>query len=321
MCRSLFGVCEVGVAALGASPFHVTRDNGAHWQSFQLNLPNVPITDLKLHHDDLIVSTQGRAFWMIDNVTSLQQFTPQSTAGAVRLYQPRDGYRTRAAASYQPVIEYFLPASATGTVTIDILDAKGQAVNSYNSETPAPDPEAAGGSGGGRGRGGPPSRVTKTPGLNRFTWDVQHASGFGAPPGAYQVKLTANGQTLTQPLTVLIDPRLAAEGVTAADLQEQFDHIVRMRELVASLAQVAARVRDALSKNDPRAAPLAAKLFVDPPGVRYGKPGLQEQINYLAGMTRGVDQKIGRDAIERYHVLKNALEDLRLEVDRVLGKL
>ena len=56
------------------------------------------------------------------------------------------------------------------------------------------------------------------------------------------------------------------------------------------------------------------------PGVRYARPGLQEQINYLAGMTRGVDQKIGRDAIARYQVLKKELDDLRAEADRVLLK-
>jgi hypothetical protein len=172
--------------------------------------------------------------------------------------------------------------------------------------------------------------VTKTAGLNRVIWDVQHSSGLGAPPGVYQARLSvAAAAAQTQPFTVLIDPRLAAEGVTTADLQEQFDHNMRMRDLVIAANALAARVRGAqndLKKDSATSGvaakavdAIAAKLFPDPPGVRYAKPGLQEHITYLAGMTRGVDQKIGRDAIERYQVLKRELDDLRAQADRVLG--
>src|SRR5207253_8679201 len=109
----------------------ISFDDGGHWQSFQLNLPNVPVTDIKLHHSDLIVSTQGRAFWIIDNISSLHQLTPQVSMSDVHLYKPRDGYRTRMApANLGPTIEYYLPSSATGPVTIDILDAKGAVLNS-----------------------------------------------------------------------------------------------------------------------------------------------------------------------------------------------
>ena len=75
----------------------ISFDNGAHWQSFQLNLPNVPVTDIKLHHNDLIVSTQGRAFWIIDDISSLHQtHAADSRLADVHLFKPRDGYRTRA---------------------------------------------------------------------------------------------------------------------------------------------------------------------------------------------------------------------------------
>src|SRR5262245_49245023 len=84
----------------------ISFDNGSHWQPFQLNLPNVPVTDIKIHRQDLIVSTQGRAFWIIDNLSSLYQLTPQVTANAVHLYKPRDGYRTRVApTNLGPTIE------------------------------------------------------------------------------------------------------------------------------------------------------------------------------------------------------------------------
>ena len=122
-----------------------------------------------------------------------------------------------------------------------------------------------------------------------------------------------------QPLTVLIDPRVAADGVTLADLQEQFEHNMRMRELVNSVNQLVTRVREAQAKSpkDARLTALASKLLTEP--VRYGKPGLQAHITYLAGMTANVDQKIGRDAIERYQVLKKEFDAIRSEADRILA--
>ena len=120
---------------------------------------------------------------------------------------------------------------------------------------------------------------------------------------------------------MLIDPNVAADGVTAADLKEQYDHNVRMRQLVADVSQAVARVREmqASLQGKPDAEKLkavgaiAGKLLTEP--VRYGKPGLQAHITYLAGMTTGADQKIGRDAIDRYNVLKKELDAIRAEID------
>src|SRR5215467_5095142 len=100
----------------------ISYDNGAHWQSFQLNMPVTPITDIKIHHKDLVVSTQGRAFWILDNLSAVEQMTPQIAAGDVHLFKPRDGYRTRAGQGLGPIVEYYLPAAATQAVTLDILD-------------------------------------------------------------------------------------------------------------------------------------------------------------------------------------------------------
>jgi hypothetical protein len=167
--------------------------------------------------------------------------------------------------------------------------------------------------------------VTKDAGMNRFVWDVRHQNGVGMAPGEYRVRLTVGATTQTQPLRVLIDPRIAARGVTEADLQEQFAHNMRMHDLVDEVDALATRVRDAQkrlrSAGDAetlkRVDALASTLLSEP--VRYGKPGLQAQVTYLAGMTRGADQKIGRDAIERYAVLKKAVDAARADVDRVLG--
>jgi hypothetical protein len=148
------------------------------------------------------------------------------------------------------------------------------------------------------------------------------------PPGKYQARLKVGSSTLTEAFNVLIDPRVAEDGVTVADLQEQYEHNMRVRALVTQVNQLVARVRDAQAKlrdasttsNDMTAkvSALAKRLLVEPP-VRYGEPGLQAHITYLASMTANVDQKIGRDAIERYAVLKKELDELGAEADRVLG--
>ena len=176
-------------------------------------------------------------------------------------------------------------------------------------------------------RSAPAPRVGKVAGLNRFVWDVRHQVGPTLPPGRYQARLKVGATTLTEPFNVLIDPRVAEDGVTIADLQEQFEHNMRMRQLVNSVNQLITRVREAQTRvrNAPgtdgdsanRLNAIAGKLLSEP--VRYGKPALQAHITYLAGMTANVDQKIGRDAIKRYEVLRKEFESIRAEVDQVLG--
>ena len=342
----------------------ISYDNGAHWQSFQLNMPNVPINDIKIHRRDLVVATQGRSIWILDDLSALEQMgapsrpaaapgsqepAPTSTNGVI-LFTPREGYRTRQSPSLLgPAVQYYLPTSPEGAVTIDILDAKGAVVNTYDSNTPAgggragrggggaaaamttsmepPDPDAGGGGGRGGG-GGVASRVTKDAGVNRFVWNGQQQSGLSVPPATYQVRLKVGETTLTQPLTVLIDPRVAAGGVTVADLQEQFAHNMRLRELSAAVAQTLTRVRtarmqlanatgaDVDRKN--RIEAIYEQMVAIPEGVRYAKPGLPQHVSYLTGMTTGVDQKVGRDAIERYAVLKKQHDDIKAELDRIL---
>jgi len=352
---------------------YVSFDNGAHWQPFSLNMPQVPINDIKVHHNDLVVATQGRALWVLDNLAPLQQMTPAVTTTAGHLYKPRDGYRTRVAANILgPNVDYYLPSGASGPVTIEILDAAGAVVNTYNSEAPAggggrgrggrgggagqgaappstgsgqapsagsgqapsagsgqggtaptttsmepPDDPEAGGGGGGRGRGGPPPRVTKDGGHNRFVWDARYSTGLSAPPGRYQARVKAGDWTATESFELLIDPRIAAEGVTVADLKEQFDHNMRVRELSSEAGALLTRVRAVLNNSDQakaaKARAIYEKLVNTPEGVRYNKPGLQSHIQYLGSLTSGVDQKIGRDAVARYQVLKKELDELKAE--------
>ncbi|MBX3133760.1 MAG: hypothetical protein KF689_10305 [Gemmatimonadaceae bacterium] len=323
---------------------YISFNNGASWQPFNLNMPQLPINQILVHKKDLIVATQGRGNWIFHNVTALHGLTPTTHGEALHVYAPRAGVRTIGAAAqyFGPQVDYHLAQAPSDTVRIEIRDARGALVNSYKSgvipTAPArrrpPGAEEAADAVMMAGRGGPEvvtpvlNLVTAKQGFNRFTWGVQHQNGLGAPPGQYSVTVSVGEQSQTVPLTVEIDPRLAAEGYTAADLQEQFAHNLRMRAMVAEVNALIARARAAetrlaaagASAADTLAAVrrvLHEQLLTQP--VRYGKPGLQAHIQYLSGMTTRVDQKVGRDALERADVLRGELDAATAALNRAIG--
>lgn len=318
---------------------YISFDNGAHWQPFNLNMPIVPINDIRVNRGDLVIATQGRAAWIMDNIAALQQLTP-ATASSVTVFRPRDGYRTNTGQSFLgPTVDYYLPTVPSDTVRIEILDSTGTVVNSYRSGVAA---QPAGGRfGGGAMRpltaassrptmavGPVLNTVTKTAGMNRFVWSVQHQNGLGAPPGKYTARVTVGSTTQSVPLRVRIDPRLALDGTTEADLQQQFAHNTRMRAMTQEVNAVVARLRAAEERLSAASGSAAADTLskvrkiseiVNTQPIRYGKPGLQAHITYLAGMTSRADQKVGRDALERYAFLRKELDSVKKQLDAALG--
>ena len=333
---------------------YVSFDDGAHWQSFQQNLPVVPINDIKVFRKDLLVATQGRSFWIIDDLTPLHQLTAQLAAAPFTFFKPRDAYRLRyqggggfgrgrgpAAPQYpQPgaMVDFFFAQAPAGPVTLDVLDESGKLVRSFSSEAgTAAETAASGGEDEEEGprRARPAPRVPKERGLNRFTWDLSYPGprdgsgrvGGGGPtavPGRYQLRLTANGVSQSQSLVLREDPRVTRDGVTLADLRDQFDHNMRVRDLVSDVNRAVARVRTHLRDASGSPADTLAKLrtieakLVTPP-VRYSTPGLQAHITYLYGMTNQADQRVGRDAKERYAMLKRELDGVVAQINQLLG--
>ena len=308
---------------------YISFDNGAHWQSFQLNLPATPVTDIKVAHQDLVLSTQGRSFWILDDLTPLHQIDKAAGAPAF-LFQPREAVRTpargggglggRSGVQYPlsgAMIDYYLASAPSDDITLEILDATGQLVRKFSSAgsaTPDRNPDAEAPpddeEGGFRIRSGP-TRLEKTAGMHRFTWDLRYPgpwisaarpegpNGPAAVPGSYSLRLTVGSWTSTQPLTVSEDPRVTKDGVTTADLREQFEHNMRVRDLVSEVNKLAARVRGT-----------GLATHVITPSIRYSKPELQTHITYLYTLTNATDQKIGRDAIERYKALRKELDEV-----------
>lgn len=329
---------------------YISMDNGANWQSFQINLPVTPVTDMVVAHKDLIVATQGRSFWILDNLTPLHQMKDALVSSV--LFAPRVAVRTPAQGSLEglsrsdgglsyprpgAMIDYYLAADSSD-VRLEILDSAGAVVRTTTSAGPAGVVVAPAGSADEdedfRPRG-VPAVLDKSAGMHRFTWDLrvpgpwqsrtrpEGPNGPVVPPGQYSVRLTAGSWTSTHPLTVIEDPRVTASGVEDADLREQYEHNLKVRQLVSDVNQAVAKLRaaQAAAKADPgkldRLSTLAAKMIT--PSIRYSKPELQTHIAYLYGLTNGPDQKIGQDAVERLEVLRKELDQRIAELSSILG--
>jgi photosystem II stability/assembly factor-like uncharacterized protein len=331
----------------------VSFDDGKRWQSFQQNLPVTPVTDIKVHRKDLVLSTMGRSFWVLDNVKPLQEIAQGLAGGATAatgLFTPREAYRVRytpmggsdpAEPNYPPAgahIDYYLASEPQGEVKLEILDASGKLVRSFSSEAPARQTGASTSAttgmteeGGRFGQRALPSRLQKTAGMHRFVWDLRMGGGDAgrggaAPlvlPGTYQVKFSAAATNETKPLVVKLDPRLALDGITLADLQEQQALQLKLAEGMAAGRRAAARLREAREKLRAdaelvrRLQALEARLVTG--GGSYPQPMLIDQFANVARMLGQADQKVGKDAFLRYDDLKEQLDALLAEIERTLS--
>jgi photosystem II stability/assembly factor-like uncharacterized protein len=268
---------------------YVSFDAGASWQSLQRNLPPVAVAYMQVKNNDLVVSTHGRGFWIMDNIAALRQVTPEVAAAPAYLFQvpaterraggrggygggrggPRTGVQFGSAGpmvmAYEDVqgpggqtrrnyllgapnpptgvpVEYYLKQPA-GEVTLTFLDAAGKTIQAFSntSKRGAALPAAAG--------------------LNRFFWDMRYPGSRDpvsvvplasfeasrpvppvAPPGRYKARLTVGGQTYERVFEIRRDSRGTS---TDADMQAQFDLLLKIRDKVSETADVLTKLREA----------------------------------------------------------------------------
>ncbi len=261
---------------------YISFDDGDNWQSIRLNLPDTQVSDIVIaNNQDVVIATHGRSFYILDDIAPLRQFTPNLTSENVHLFTASPAVKNVG----QAHIDYYL-AKPAEKITIDILDDKGQVIRTFTgapnagggrggrggrgaaaaaADPNAADDAAAGGGGGGGRRGGGNQPAPDRTGVNRFTWDMRYpgattftgmvlwganTQGPAAVPGSYTVRLTADGQTLTGRIMVEKDPRL--DSVTVADLKQQFDLALKVRDEVTACDEMVIVVREFKRQMDDR---------------------------------------------------------------------
>jgi photosystem II stability/assembly factor-like uncharacterized protein len=256
---------------------YISYDDGENWKPFNLNIPVTPITDVAFQKRDreLVVATQGRAFYVLDDVPMLYQLNDTVAAEDAHLFKPKDTYRFGAGGRFGggggrgggavgenppggAVIYYSLKSHPQGDVTIELVDSAGKSVNKYSSKPPAqpaeaPSPEMEEE---GPPRGGPAPRVATNAGLNHFVWNLRYPDATGFPglimwagsltgptvaPGVYTVKLTVDGKTQTQTFEVKKDPRLST---TPEDYAKQVSLALQIRDKLSATNEGVIRIRE-----------------------------------------------------------------------------
>ncbi|HZS48854.1 MAG TPA: glycosyl hydrolase [Blastocatellia bacterium] len=252
----LYAGTEIGV--------FFSLDDGENWHPLQLNLPTVPVHDLVIKNDDLVVATHGRSFWVLDDITPLRQIDANTANSASHLFTPAAAYRlhypdqvdSRHPVGENPpagaIIDYYFKEAPKSEVTIQIYDGKGKLVRKLSSVENKEDIQ-------------PPEwpdqvREVKTipanAGLNRYVWNLRYddpvkvpgafysGSGPRGPlvlPGKYELRMTVDGKTQSTTLEILSDPRAK---VAAADLEKQFALSNQVYQSISTLHSAINQVRD-----------------------------------------------------------------------------
>lgn len=268
---------------------YISFDDGASWNSFQLNLPIVPITDLKVHHNDLIAATQGRAFWVLDDLTPLHQLQDSLEKESTFLFSSKspylyDGGRndkslTRGVNPDNGAVFYYLLNSDSSKLSAEIFDKQGNSVR----------------------------KIKKLPakkGMNKWVWNfttdpikgikgnmvIGGLNGYQKGPGEYSFQLIAGEDTLTQAFNVLPDPRF---GASLNQYQEKENSMVLAYEAVKDLYQY---VKDMRSVHDQIDA-LLKNLGESKEELQQSGKSLQKELKELEGELIQTKQKTFQDVI------------------------
>ncbi len=248
----------------------ISMDNGASWQSFQQNLPATPVTDIRFQRGDLVLSTMGRSFWIMDDLSPLRAYNEDIAQAAHHLFAPSNTYRIRWSASrkqfdgaapeypsFGAPIYYMLNESPSSPINLSITASDGSVVRSFTSDSISIDQDTE--------EDGmvhqyfssvvPTANLPSAVGLNRFVWDLKHEgpaelqpkagseNGPMVTPGTYKVTLETGDWSATQSFEVLLDPRVVEDDVTPADVAAQTMLALKTRDQLSALRKGVAQIR------------------------------------------------------------------------------
>ncbi len=321
----------------------ISFDDGKTWKTFQQNLPVTPITDLKIFRGDLVMSTMGRGFWILDNITSLRQKEITDIKNSPHVFKPdvtvryrypmvRDGDAFPKFPRTAVLLDYFLPEPAQDGLKLEVLNSKNESVvtilsDSTQLKSTVEEVEDMNLSQTFRFVN---EKLENTKGLQRFAWDLRQKGAWDAdakkrfkngpmvPPGTYTAKLTVGKESFEQTFEIVLDPRVKAEGLSEAEIEKQ----LAMQNQVMHLLSKARKLQTELEKESKslkdevkQASQLEhtnslLKQLKNDEGA-YPKQMLVAQIAYLYNMVKGADQRLGQDAAERYQELEAQFEKIK----------
>ena len=298
----------------------VSVDGGKAWQRMPGRLPITPIADLEARDDDLVISTQGRSLWIIDDLGPLRELSSQIVASAAHLFTPSPVVRAqRGVDAFDPLpelpdqpdngaaIHLWLGADATAPVTLEIVDAQKRVVRRFSSDSAA-------------ARAAQTPKLATTRGLHRIVWDLAYpgpdrldgvvtwgyTGGVKAPPGEYEAALTANGATMRKTFTVRPDPRLPQ--LTAADYAEQFRVASAVRDSMNALTATLRDLRDVQQQREQLMA--AAKRAGSEAALAALADTLNAKLQRLEVQLTQTKSKSGQDPIRFAGQLDNQWSEL-----------
>ncbi|NNF03240.1 MAG: hypothetical protein HKN17_02135 [Rhodothermales bacterium] len=325
---------------------YLSGDDGASWRHAQFGLPVTPITDLRIVGDDLVLSTMGRGFWIMDDLAPIRQWV--AGAGSIEdgphFFQPEPAFRTRdrsfQASPADPEyadpgvrLHYGLSEETTDPVELSIMGPDGELIRSWTNETSTGAEEAEQGMRGPGGRGMPSEGLDRTEGVHLFVWNMRYpgaerpdgtrGEGPYAVPGSYTATLSIGDWTAERNFEILPDPRALEIGVTHGDMEEQLMFNLRLSDIMTDANRALARIDRALEETDDeqrrRALQDLRSVLETDDEDSYPPPMLISQLSYLSSMTSGADQRPGRDAAVRLDELEEELGALIDQLDEMPG--
>ena len=307
----------------------VSFDDGNNWQSFQQNLPITPITDIKIHRNDVVLSTMGRSFWIMDNISYLRTFSFSDN----QILYPIENtirYRNRPLnnnhVSYPQTsvdIDYKISNELVEEVFIKITDLEDNVINSYVSSVSSNDDIENYEMSTNEFTYILNNNISKKVGVNRFKWDMRHRGSWNkdsrysyrngplVKPGKYKVTITIDGTSFCENLEIISDPRIDL-GTEVYEEQEKI--LIEIRDFMTEVRLFEDEVSKILINKPKNKKYLSISKKLNTDKGTYMQPMLIDQIRYLQSMLSRADQKPGEDAINRlkelkseFYILKNKL--------------